>query len=213
MVQWAKVLAKCTGRFLLMRRGRMLAAATLLVVLSPQFGPAQEDVYIGKHCTGPFNKPDASAHVQGLYPAETHRPFILRGTTQPGSLPYHFRLAEKHNIIPEFSVNYDRAEGEAPHGVADIKLTYSYLGSPIVLMVNALIEYAGSDRKHQVFDKARSDERYSLATSVHYTIPWDWARFQSDAVKLFATGVFNYTDINLYKQESASGFAGLQLEW
>jgi Protein of unknown function (DUF2860) len=178
MAPSAKAAAKGSGSFLLMRRGWLVAAVLLLVVLRPSFGAAQESV-------------------------------------SKSSLLYRFKLAENHTITPEFSVNYDNADSDAPrHGIADVKLTYSYLGVPIVLMVNALIEYAGSDMKHQAIDKARS-ERYSLATSVHYTIPWEPALFQNEAVKLFATGAFHYADpnINLHKQESASGFAGLQLEW
>lgn len=156
---------------------------------------------------GPQGDPD---------PALSNRALDRSPPAHQGTALYRFKLAEKHHLTPAFNVNYDDTEGDAGKGpAADVRLTYSYLGDPLVIVVNTLIEHAGHDKKDPAFSKTGDDDSLGVSASVYYTSPWGGSLFRSDAIRFFATGTYYHTDSksDLHKQESASGAAGISLEW
>jgi hypothetical protein len=152
----------------------------------------------------------------GADPALSNLAVDRRSSTHQGTAIYRFTLSEKHHLTPAFNVNYDDTEGEAGKGrAADVRLTYSYLGNPLVLVVDALIEHAGYDEKDPAFGKTGDDDSFGASASVYYTSPWGGSLFRSEAIRFFATGTYHYTDSkgDPSKQESVSGAAGISLEW
>lgn len=223
MAHQVKALRKPVVNSLLMRRGRVcIAAAMLLVLMGPPFGAAEEqikwDPIPGSDLKLPYilrSRDDASP-PGGHDPALPGRALGRSPTRHPGAVSYPFKLTEKHLLTPAFSLNYDDAGGEAgKNRTADIRLTYSYLGDPLVLVVNTLIEHTGYDRKDAGSGKTGNDDGFGVSASVYYTNPWDWSLFRGDAIKFFATGTYYSTDSkgDLDRQESVSAAAGISLEW
>jgi hypothetical protein len=223
MVRWMKAPQEYVGRSILLRHVRVSHAAfILLVFMSPPFGAAEEqinwDLTPGSQLRLPYNpgsRADAGA-LSGPDPAQSVRAVNRSPTSHQRAIIYPFELTEKHHLTPSFSLNYDDAGGEAgKNRTADIRLTYSYLGDPLVLVVNTLIERAGYDKKDSAFGKTTSDDGYGVSASVYYTNPWDWSLFRGNAIRFFATGSYYYTDSNgdVPSQESVSGAAGISLEW
>ena len=223
MGRWAKALGNSAGRFVLRGHGRThIAAAILLVWLIPSFGAAEEPVkwdpisgsnlklqysLRSRDDAGPPGSPDPalSGRAIGRSPSD-HQPAVI----------YPFRLAEKHHLTPAFSLNYDEAGGEAGQSrTADIRLSYSYLGDPLVLVINTLIERTVGDKKDSAFGKTGTDDGYGVSASIYYTSPWDWSLFRSEAIRIFATGTYYSPDSkgDFFQQESVSGAAGISLEW
>lgn len=223
MARWARALGNPAGRSFFLRHGRgCIAAIILLVLMSPPFGAAEEQVtwdpILDSNLKLPYTlrSRDDAGTPSGHDPALSGRALGRSPTSHQPAVIYPFKLAEKHHLTPAFSLNYDDAGGEAgKNRTADIRLTYSYLGDPLVLVVNTLIEHAGYDRKDPGSGKTGHDDGYGVSASVYYTNPWDWSLFRGDAIRLFATGTYYYTDSkgDFSKQESASGAAGISLEW
>ena len=198
-----------------------IAAVILLVLMNPPFGAAEDQVKKRSDSTAPWPwscpsnpRPDRSTFGEDQPLARRQQAGDL-GLPQGAAL-YRFTLAEKHHLTTAFSVNYDDAEGEAGKNRAlDFMLTYSYLSDPLVLVVNMLVEHAGYDEKDPAFGKNGSAEGFGVSASVYYTTPWAWSLSRSDAIRFFATGTYYHTDSqgDIYRPESASGAAGVSLEW
>jgi hypothetical protein len=223
MVRWMKAPQEHVGRSILLRHVRVFhAASILLVFMNPPFGAAQEQInqdpmpgpQMGLPIS-PGSRVNAGA-LSGHDPAQSVHASDRSPTSRQRAIVYPFELTEKHHLTPSFSLNYDDAGGEAgKNRTADIRLTYGYLGDPLVLVVNTLIERAGYDKKDSAFGKTTSDEGYGVSASVYYTNPRDWSLSRGNAIRFFATGSYYYTGSkgDVPSQESVSGAAGISLEW
>ena len=223
MVRWVKAPGRPAGQSVL--RGHawaFLAASILFVLLSASFGAAGEQVEWNPSQVSPIKLPPTLRSGNDAGTPNDHDP-ALSGRAlgqsparhQPAVI-YPFKLAEKHYLTPSFSLNYDDAGGEpGQNRTADIRLAYSYHGDPLVLVVNAVIDRAGYDKEESAFGKTTNDDGYGVSASIYYTNPWDWSLFRGNAFRLFATGTYYYTDSkgDAFRQEAASGAAGISLEW
>jgi hypothetical protein len=127
-----------------------------------------------------------------------------------------FAAAEEHRPTTAFSLNYDDAGGEAGAArAADLRLTYRYLGDPLVLLIYPLIPQAGYDRNDPASGKPGNDNVYGVSASVSYTSPWDWSPFGTEPIRFYATGAYFHTGSgsDSHRPDSALGAAGISLEW
>lgn len=129
---------------------------------------------------------------------------------------YRFTLAKGHWLTPAFSYSRDESDGDAMAGDAyGFKLTYSFFGDPISLVLNGSIGATDNDKKNPIYDKTQNDDNYGLQGQILYKNPWDWSLLGSNPMNFYVEAAYAYinSNIDFYDQEAILTSAGVFFKW
>jgi hypothetical protein len=158
---------------------------------------------------------EKSGEFLGLDSADRNR-LDRNGDIHQGTVLYRFKFGKEHRLTPEFIIGYDDRDGDArTNNNYGAQLTYSYLGDPIILILNGYYSYADYDKKNPIYDKTQEDDAYGVGATVYYKNPWNWSLFGSKPMNFFVTGAYYYNDSNIdfYKEEVVLATAGVLFRW
>ena len=129
---------------------------------------------------------------------------------------YRFNLAKGHWLAPALTYSRDESEGDAMANDAyGFRLTYSFLGDPISLVLNGGIGTADYDKKNPIYDKTRDDDNYGLQGQILYKNPWGWSLLGSNPMNFYVEAAYAYTNSNIdfYDQEAILVTGGVFFRW
>lgn len=162
---------------------------------------------------------EKSGQTLGLTPAEEG---LLERDSDQKSIQalYLFDLGGDHFLAPSVKFLVDDRDGDArandQHG---FKLTYSYLGNPLAVIVNGSIGKAEYDEVNPIpafgMTQEQEDDLYGAGLTILYTNPWNWSLWGSKPMRFYIDGIYaeRDADIDFYDEKVVSATAGVFIRW
>jgi len=134
------------------------------------------------------------------------------GERHSGELLYRIKLTDKHLLVPAvYYIKEDRDGDAMSNDEYDFQLSYSYLGTPVTVIVNAIFGTSDYDADNPIYKTSRDDDIYGLGAQIYYKNPFGWRPFGLDRFSVFVQGAYYDSDSNIdfYDTKVAMGLAGV----
>jgi hypothetical protein len=129
---------------------------------------------------------------------------------------YLFKFEGGHFLAPSVSFLIDDRDGDArANDRYGFKLTYSYMGDPLAVIVNGSIGKAEYDEVNPIYGIEQEDDIYGVGLTILYTNPWNWSLWGSKPMRFYVEGGFLERDANIdfYDEKVVSTTAGVFFRW
>jgi hypothetical protein len=156
---------------------------------------------------------ERSGSAPALDLSQSQRDLLRRdGERHSFELLYRIELTDEHVLVPAvYYIKEDRDGDAMSNDEYDVQFSYSYLGDPVTVIVNAIFGSADYDADNPIYNKSRDDDIYSLGAQIYYKNPFGWRPFGLDKFSVFAQGVYfdSDSDIDFYDTKVALGLVGV----
>jgi hypothetical protein len=129
---------------------------------------------------------------------------------------YLFKFEGDHFLAPSVKFLLDDRDGDARANDAySFKLTYSYMGDPLMVILNGSIGKADYDETNPIYGKKQEDDLFGGSLTILYTNPWGWSLWGSRPMRFYVEGSFSErdADIDFYDEKVVSATAGVFFRW